>query len=156
MKSLILYLALNSLTANEGFVPHSYQDIGGVWHIGFGYNLEEHYGKPAEDCPNYDCLTWTREQAFEMLVSDVIKLNKGLESNVECYDFLKPKAQVVLVDMAYNMGLAGALSFKKTIAAMCAHQYEWAAHHLLDSKYARKLPKRAERNASTLRGDYKL
>lgn len=155
MKSLVLYLALKSLTANEGFVSHAYE-LQGVWHIGFGYNLEQHYGEPAEDCPNYSCLYWTREHAFENLTKDVIKVNSGLESNVECFKLLKPKAQVVLIDMAYNMGLAGALSFKKTISAMCASDYEWAAHHLLDSKYARKLPARAERNASTLRGDYKL
>lgn len=109
MKSLILYLALKGLVANEGFVPHAYEDIGGVWHIGFGYNLEEHYGEPAEDCPNYSCLLWTREQAFEMLVTDIVELNAGLEDNVVCYRVLKPKAKVVLVDMAYNMGLRGAL-----------------------------------------------
>ena len=155
MKSLILYLALKSLTLNEGFVSHAYE-LDGVWHIGFGYNLEQHYGEPAEDCPNYSCLYWTREYAFEVLVDDIVKVEEGLAKNVGCFESLKSKARVVLIDMAYNMGLAGALSFKKTISAMCAGNFDWAAHHLLDSKYADRLPKRAERNASTLRGDYKL
>lgn len=155
MKSLILYLALKSLIANEGFVAHPYE-LYGVWHIGFGYNLEEHYGQPAEDCPNYECLLWTREFAFERLTEDIIELNQGLQRRVECYDYLDPKAKLVLIDMSYNMGLQGAVSFKKTIQALCAKDYKWAAYHLLDSKYARKLPARAERNASILRGDYQL
>jgi lysozyme len=155
MKTIVLYLALKSLVANEGFVPHPYE-LYGVWHIGFGYNLEEHYGEPADDCPEYSCLIWSREFAFEVLERDVRDVRERLRANVNCYDQLSVKARVVLIDMAYNMGVYGAISFKKTIAAMCAADYHWAAYHLLDSKYARKLPKRAERNAEILRGDYEL
>jgi lysozyme len=140
---------------NEGFVEHPYE-LYGVWHIGFGYNLEEHYGEPAEDCKDYSCLVWTKEFAFEMLTQNVIQIDKDLTRTVGCYPVMEPKTKLVLIDMVYNMGLYGATSFKKTIQAMCARDYKWAAYHLLDSKYARKLPARAERNASILRGDYQL
>lgn len=155
MNSLILYLALTGLVASEGFSPLPYE-LDGVWHIGFGYNLEEHLPNPGRDCPDYSCMRWTKEHSFQMLVKDVVQSHESLDRAVSCYPFLQPKAQVVLIDMVYNMGLTATLKFKQTIKAMCAHEYDWAAYHLLDSRYARKLPRRAGRNASTLRGDYTL
>ena len=155
MKTLILYLALKGLVASEGFSPVPYE-LYGTWHIGFGYNLEEHLGEPGADCPNYSCMRWTKEHSFRMLVKDINHATESLDRALPCYKFIEPKAQVVLIDMVYNMGLPATLKFKRTIGAMCSHEYYWAAYHLLDSKYARKLSSRAKRNATILREGYHL
>lgn len=153
MNSLLLYLVLKGLVSNEGFSPLPYE-LDGAWHIGFGYNLSVHLPNP--DCVNYLCTRWTKEYAFDMMISTVTQVDKELSRNIPCYQYLQPKAKLVLIDVGYNIGAGGVLSFKNTLAAMCAHEYEWAAYHLLDSKYARKLSSRAKRNATILREGYRL
>jgi hypothetical protein len=79
------------------------------------------------------------------------------------FDFfsIKEDAQLVLIDMAYQMGVSGMFAFKKMIAAIYCNYYSLAADELLDSEYHRKLKElvddpetetRSERNAELLRG----
>ena len=60
--------------------------------------------------------------------------------------------RVVLVDMAFQMGMAGMLGFPKMINALRAERWYEAANECLDSKYAREdTPERAQRSAEILR-----
>lgn len=59
---------------------------------------------------------------------------------------------LVIFDMAYQMGVNGLLKFEKMLAAIDEEDYETAADELLDSNYARQTPERANRNADLLRG----
>ena len=61
-------------------------------------------------------------------------------------------ADLVMLDMAYQMGVGGLLKFEKMLAAIACEDYETAADELLDSNYARQTPNRAKRNAYLLRG----
>ena len=53
--------------------------------------------------------------------------------------------------MAFQMGLAGLLSFKRTLASIAAGDYEQASREMLDSKWASQTPKRAQRTAYMMR-----
>ena len=54
------------------------------------------------------------------------------------------KARLVCIDMAFQMGIAGFLKFKKTIALMQLGMWLEASEELLDSKYATQTPNRAK------------
>jgi lysozyme len=55
--------------------------------------------------------------------------------------------KIVLLDMAYNLGVDGLLKFRKMLAAIDRRDYELAAKEMLDSRYARQVKGRAQRNA---------
>lgn len=149
MSQYLLYITLQVITLNEGFVPHPYQ-LFGVWHIGYGYNLEAN--EPDPICEDYSCIYWSREHAFEVLSTQVQYKHEQLKTKIICYEVLDVKARSVLLDMAYNMGIRGVTTFKNMVKSLCEFNYKDAAKHLLKSKYAKRLPSRAERNADVLRG----
>ena len=51
--------------------------------------------------------------------------------------------QFVLVDMAFNMGLAGLKGFKKMLTAVEQGDYQTAAKEMLASKWAAQVGRRA-------------
>ena len=62
----------------------------------------------------------------------------------------------VLVSMAYQLGVAGLLKFKKMLAAVDGENWNEAAIQALDSRWAKQTPERAKRHADALRtGVYK-
>lgn len=70
---------------------------------------------------------------------------------------LSEPRQVVLVCMAYQMGVDGLLAFKKMLAATSAGDYDTAAAEMLNSRWARQTPVRAQRMAAQMRtGHYGL
>lgn len=58
--------------------------------------------------------------------------------------------RIVLIDMSYNIGLAGLSKFKKMLKAINEKNFGIAAEELLDSKYAKQVPERCERNIRLL------
>ena len=58
--------------------------------------------------------------------------------------------QAVLVSMAYQMGVEGLAKFKNALAAVAAENWPEAKRQLLDSRWARQTPQRAERHANQL------
>ena len=68
------------------------------------------------------------------------------------YDDQEEIVQLVLCDMAFNLGLPKLKQFKLMLAAIESGDMEAAASELLDSNYARQVPNRAKRNADMLWG----
>jgi lysozyme len=121
---------------NEGFRPTAYVCPAGRLTIGFGTNLEAGI---------------TKEEGELLLRSRLAKLYGELE-RYEWFPALDYPRRAVLVDLAYNLGLAGLMGFSRMIDAIKREAWDEAAAHLLDSKYARKdVPNRARRNAEILR-----
>ena len=58
--------------------------------------------------------------------------------------------RIVMVDMAYNLGLRGLSKFKKMLKAIDQKNFGIASKELLNSRYARQLPARSKRNAELL------
>jgi len=59
--------------------------------------------------------------------------------------------------MAFNLGVAGLLGFKKMIVALKNGNYQLAAKECLDSRYAKEVGARAKRVAETIRtGVFKI
>ena len=126
---------IDTIKENEGLKLKAYTCTEGKITIGYGRNLE---GRGI-----------TQEEADYLFENDIERLTDSFMSS----DILSewPEVNIVLFDMAYQMGLAGLMKFKNMLAAIKVQDYNLAAHELLDSKYAKQTPGRAQRNAQLLR-----
>jgi len=77
-----------------------------------------------------------------MFVTDFERATAGAESFDECA-FLNPTRTGVLVEMVFQMGVAGVAEFKNFLAAIRSRDWDTAANEMLDSKWAKQTPERA-------------
>jgi len=116
----------------EGFKFKPYKDHLGNWTFGHG-------------------LTYITEDESLMLVKRRLRAIESALVNHKWYLELNRARQDVIVDMSYQMGINGMLGFKKMIAAIKEKDYEKAAIEMLDSRYAKQTPNRANRNANIMK-----
>jgi|AntDeeMetagen681_2_1112603.scaffolds.fasta_scaffold31225_1 lysozyme len=126
------------LKKHEGFRKKMYTDSVGVPTIGYGFNLET--------------VSLPRPVAELWLAFEIDKKEDALEK-FDWYNDTDAVRQEVLLDMAYNLGIAGLLGFKKMIKALENKQYERAGAEMLDSKWARQVGARAVDLAALMRGN---
>jgi lysozyme len=76
-----------------------------------------------------------------------------LDRNIPFWKELSDNKQLVLCDMAFNLGVPKLMQFKKMLLSLHPDNRddEEAASQLLDSNYARQLPARSQRNAELIR-----
>ena len=120
----------------EGFRSKPYRCTSGALTIGIGYNLDA--GMPFDE-------------AVLLMRHRIDKIRRALLERLEWFPKLNEARQAALVSMAFQMGLAGLLSFKRTLASIAAGDYEQASREMLESKWARQTPKRAQRTAYMIR-----
>ena len=129
---------IDKIKFEEGDKAKMYKCPAGKWTIGAGINLE------AQEMPQEVRDLWLT------IILDSIKTE--LTNRRASYHFVHPDVFLVLMDMAYQMGVNGLFKFNNMIGAIDRKDYIEAAIHLLDSNYARQTPARANRNAKLLRG----
>ena len=132
MRHLDSNKAAKYIPDNEGYRRDMYKDTEGIWTIGIGFNLEEGF---------------TREECEVILRHRMGKLINELCQRVPVYIDVCSVRKIVLLDMAYNLGIEGLRKFKKMLAALEKRDYELAAKEMLDSRYASQVKGRARRNA---------
>jgi GH24 family phage-related lysozyme (muramidase) len=59
--------------------------------------------------------------------------------------------RMALIDMVFQMGVAGVSKFERMLQSLREQDYSRAAEALLDSLYARQTPARANRNAELIK-----
>lgn len=126
------------LIANEGVVLHEYKDHLGLSTIGCGRLIEEGKGGITE------------EEARYLLANDIQTVCDRLDRNFSFWRDLSETRQHVMIDLSFNLGNRLG-QFKNFLASLEASEYEDAAMHLLDSRYANQVPNRANRNAALIR-----
>jgi len=126
---MISHELIASVKHHEGFRSKAYQDSVGVWTIGYGQNLQ--------------VLEIDEELAEDWLLAELEEVSEALSSDIE-FRLLDEVRQGVLIEMAYNLGLAGLRGFKKMFAAIELKDWQEAAKQGLDSKWARQVGRRAE------------
>lgn len=119
-----------------------WRDLSGApWTIGVGHTGPEvHQG-----------LVWTDAQIDAALAADIQAVADALDRALPWWRALAPARQDVLVQMAFQMGVAGLLAFRTTLARVRAGVYAPAAAGMMDSLWARQTPKRARRLADQMR-----
>jgi len=126
----------DQLILHEGLKLRMYQCPAGYWTIGVGRNLETK--------------GLSRDEALYLLRNDIREITEQLE-RLGWYRALDPIRQKVIIDMAFNLGLSGLLSFKHMIQALNCYDYNTAADEMVDSLWYRQVGKRAERLVKMMR-----
>ena len=129
------------LKKHEGMRLKPYTDTVGKLTLGIGRNLEDK--------------GITEQEALFMLNNDVDYFYGQLNKKLTWFKSLDDARQNVLVNMAFNLGVGGLLTFKKTLALIGEAKYELAAKEMLNSKWAKQVGYRAEELAEQMRtGEY--
>jgi len=124
---------VENIKASEGFVEHVYKDSLGIDTLGYGTKM------PLD-----------KEEAELLLKHRLGKKINHLLQEKPIVLRLPQEKQEVLFDLSYQLGVNGLLKFKRMWLALESFQYEAAAVELLDSRYAKQTPKRAEAHARIL------
>lgn len=127
------------LRRDEGVVPFAYQDHLGYWTIGVGRLIDKRKGGGLSEA----------EIDF-LLSNDIDRFEKQLIDALPWYGRLDDVRQRVLVNMAFNLGIAGLLGFKNTLAMIERGDYAGAAKGMLNSKWATQVGERAKRLATMM------
>ena len=124
------------LLDEEGYREKPYRCTGGALTIGIGYNLDA--GMPMDE-------------ALLLLNHRVDKIRCELLGKFEWFPHLNEARQAALISMAYQMGTGGLYEFRRTLTSIGSGDYEKASREMLDSKWARQTPGRAQRTAYMMR-----
>jgi lysozyme len=123
--------AADLLERHEGRRRYAYRDTEGLLTIGIGFNLD--------DVGLYDVeMDFILRNRIRLMYVELMRVKPLIKSLTET-------RQIVLVDMAYNMGITRLLGFKKFFAALAEADYTRAAAEMLDSKWAGQVGVRAIR-----------
>lgn len=128
---------------DEGFREHAYPDPisgGKPWTVGFGSTGPDIGPDTA----------WTQEQAEADLVARLSRIESALTNALPWFAKLDEVRREALENMAYNLGVAGLLGFRNTLAQIAHGDYTAAAQGLLHSLWARQLPNRSARLARAI------
>ena len=122
----------------EGKEPRMYRCPAGYNTIGIGHNLDANkIGEKAIDA------------IFEEDLKNVIK---ELDEKLTWWRDTHDNVQIVLIDLTFNMGMPRLLKFKNTLRLIKNGDYKKASYALLNSRYAKQVKNRANRNSVLLRG----
>ncbi len=127
---------VDQLRRDEGESPTCYQDHLGYWTIGVGRMIDARKSGGLRP-----------DEVAYLLNNDIISRREALKDALPFFAELSSARQGVLINMAFNMGVAGLLKFKQMLAAVEAQHWGIAAKEMLDSNWARQVPKRAVRLA---------
>lgn len=122
------------LKRDEGEKLYAYQDTLGYWTVGIGILIDQRKGGGL------------RPEESEFIFRNRLKLlDEELARVLPWISKLDPARRGVLLNMAYQMGVIGLLGFKTTLALVEAGKYQEAAAQMLQSKWAKQTPARAQR-----------
>ena len=148
---------LDKLIEHEGMVLTVYQDSLGIDTIGIGRNLEDRGISKEEldhmDIPNMDVIYEhgiNENDARYLAKNDVQIVEKELLAAHPCVAELDAVRQLVLVDMAFNMGVPRLRKFKKMWEAVHEKNFPTAAKEMLDSRWANQVKSRSVKLANMM------
>ena len=148
---------IEKLIVSEGLRLQVYKDTLGIDTIGIGRNLEDRgISKEELDWMDYPSINhvyeWgiTEADAVYLATNDVQIVEEELVRAHPCVDRLDSVRQLILIDMAFNMGVPRLCKFKKMWAAVEAEDFPTAAKEMLDSRWARQVKGRSTRLAHAM------
>ena len=148
---------ITKLIDHEGMVLNVYQDSLGIDTIGIGRNLEDRGITDEElaylDFPSIDAVYEhgiTEADARYLAENDVQIVEDELLRAHPCVDRLDSVRQLILVDMAFNMGVPRLCKFQKMWNAIHEEDFANAAKEMLDSRWAVQVKSRAVKLANAM------
>lgn len=92
----------------------------------------------------------SEDEAMYMLENDIKRVIEELDQQWEVWRTFPADAQMVCVDLVFNLGITGFMRFSRTRYYMENGDWLAASEELLRSKYHIQLPRRSEDNARML------
>jgi lysozyme len=124
------------LKLDEGLKLKPYRDSMGFMTIGYGRCL--------------DTTGISKQEACVLLSNDIARTEKALDANIPWWTTLSDNRQLVLMDMAYNLGIEGLLEFKRMLADLQSGDFVSAANEMQTSRWYTQVGDRAVRLRSLL------
>jgi lysozyme len=124
------------LRIDEGVVAHAYQDSLGFWTIGIGRLIDKRRGGGL-----------SQEEISYLLSNDIESKSRDLFKALPWLKAAPEPVRGALVNMAFQMGVAGVLGFTTTLGLIKDGKYKEASEQMLKSKWAVQTPERAKRMA---------
>ncbi|AOT08531.1 glycoside hydrolase family protein [Pseudoalteromonas luteoviolacea] len=101
------------LTCHEGLTLKPIRNEKGVLIVGVGRKVE-HIGI-------------SEQEAEYMLENDIVEIANTLSLKVPIFNKLSQPRQLVLLNMAFSIGVDGLIRLKKLLAALCVEDFSLAA-----------------------------
>jgi lysozyme len=120
---------IDMLIRHEGLRLKPYRCPAGKLTIGVGRNLDD--------------VGISKEEAMRMLSHDIERVQGEMDRHLPWWTMLDVPRQVVLTNMAFNLGIHGLMKFEKFLLAVQQGEYERAAGEMLDSLWAKQVHRRA-------------
>ena len=117
------------LKRHEGLVCQLYKCTAGKQTIGVGRNLDD--------------MGISESEAMFILDNDLKIIEVELEKNIPVLNGLSENRKIVLMNMAFNLGISRLLQFKNMLAAIAQHDYKTASEEMLSSRWADQVGNRA-------------
>jgi lysozyme len=148
---------IKKLIAHEGLRLEVYKDSLGIDTIGIGRNLEDRGITKEEldwmDIPNMaivHTMGITEADAMYLAENDVQIVEEELVRAHPCVNKLDAVRQLVVMDMAFNMGVPRLCKFKNMWNAIHEENYIAAAKEMLDSRWAIQVKSRSTKLANAM------
>ena len=130
MTDALMNRIISQLVRHEGLRLKPYRCTAGKLTIGVGRNLD-------------DCGI-SQKEAYALLDNDIRNCEQQLLDEIPViYNALDEVRQSVLLNMCFNLGLKGLLSFNNTLSFIAVGDWERAANGMLASKWAKQVGRRA-------------
>ena len=134
---------MERIKKHEGFVPKIYKDSLGFATIGYGHLVlpEEQWEEGKE---------YSKEQlehVFKTDFNNAVGQATGLMDGMNLDD----KAREVIIEMVFQLGVGGVGKFKKMWEALKNKDYGEASFQMMDSRWAKQTPSRAESLSKVMR-----
>ena len=136
---------LESVKKHEGYRNKVYLDTLGKRTVGVGHLCVEEFW---EDDKEYE-----EKFLMDILEADLqnaIKGAKDLMAEHGCMD-IDEQAEEIIIEMVFQLGKTGVSKFKNMWKALSELQYSAAADQMLDSRWAKQTPNRANGMADIMR-----
>lgn len=142
------------LKIDEGLDLSVYKDTEGFWTVGIGHLLTKNPSKEIA-IQELDKLVGRKtggiislKEAEKIFAADVLKAEQGIAGNKvlsPVYNSLDPVRKMALVNMVFQMGVAGVAGFTNSMNLLLAKNWKQAAINLAQSKWYKQTPNRAKR-----------
>lgn len=133
----LLMAAEVQIKPEEGYRSKPYPDTQGKITIGWGFNLTDIGLYP--------------EEADFMMKFRVQKAMKEVLDAFPWSESLSEARRIVLIDMAYNLGIGGLKAFTTFLSSLASGNYEKAASDMMNSLWAKEVGQRAVKLSEMIR-----
>ena len=129
---------LESVKKHEGYRNKVYLDTLGKRTVGVGHLCVEDFWEEDKEYEEKFLMT-----ILEHDLSDAIKGANDLMAENGCMD-MNEKAHELIIEMVFQLGKTGVSKFRNMWKALSALEYSTAASEMLDSRWAKQTPNRAQ------------